>query len=108
MKLANNGARRYKKGVCWTPSNDKTCRLDSQTQLWTCRASAHHNESSCGTWEIHNRGEGLPWQVGFTCDADGCRPYIGGGPDNIPPTEKSDKKSEEYTDALPEDYEFSE
>lgn len=107
MRLANQGARSYRKGVCWTPAKDSTCKYDSAKKLWTCKAAAHHHEGSCGTWEIHHQGSGTPWQLGYTCDANGCRPYIGGEliEENKTTAEKI-VEIEEYTDALPEDYEF--
>lgn len=108
--LANRGAQSYMRGVCWTPSNDSTCHFNKKTRLWTCMAAAHHHEGSCGTWEIHHRGAGTPFQLGYTCDENGCRPYLGGDPhskstlDNKSVTEKLTENNEEYTDALPEDY----
>ncbi len=105
--IANNGARAYKKGVCWTPSKEESCVFDENTKLWTCHAAAHHHEGSCGTWEIHHRGNGLPWQLGYTCDENGCRPYIGSPVKSIS-IDFYNSSIEEYSDASPEDYFFEE
>jgi hypothetical protein len=102
-RLANNGARSYRRGVCWTPSKDEYCSFDVNTNLWTCFAKAHHHEGSCGTWEIHHQGTGTPWQLGYSCDDMGnCTPTIG-----FPLADQEEiitTSEEEYTDATPEDY----
>lgn len=104
QRIANDGARRYKKGVCWTPSKPEQCVYNETSKVWTCRAAAHHHEGSCGTWEIHHQGSGTPWQLGYTCDETGCRPYIGSSPVNASATDIDKSSIEEYSDAVPEDY----
>lgn len=103
-RMANNLARCYKKGVCWTPSREKNCTLDPNTGLWTCRSSAHHHYGSCGTYEITHGGRGTEWQLGWTWEHD-----LGGNLKNNPPNnlvafEEYTPDKEEFEDAKPDDY----
>jgi hypothetical protein len=103
-RKANNLARRYKKGVCWTPSREKNCTFDAATGLWTCKASAHHHYGSCGTYEITHGGTGTPWQLGWTWEHD-----LGGNlksnvPTDLVPFEEYTPDKEEFEDASAEDY----
>lgn len=103
-RKANNLARRYKKGVCWTPSREKNCKYDSNSGLWTCKASAHHHYGSCGKWEITHRGRGTEWQIGWTWEHD-----LGGNmksppPSDLGPFEEYTPDKEEFEDATQEDY----
>ncbi|MFT3911458.1 MAG: hypothetical protein QM737_18690 [Ferruginibacter sp.] len=101
-RKANDLARRYKKGVCYTPSREKHCKFDSITELWTCRAAAHHHHGSCGTWEITHGGRGTEWQIGWSWEYE---PEGIPAPSNIGTFEEHDPEGEELEDATQEDYE---
>lgn len=111
-RKANNLARQYRKGVCWTPSREKDCTYDSNTGQWTCKASAHHHYGSCGTWEITHRGRGTEWQLGWTWEHDwggnlkSAQPKDLGSaqPKDLGPFEDYTPNKEEFEDASPEDY----
>jgi hypothetical protein len=103
-RQANNLARRYKDGVCWTPSREKDCNFDGKTGLWTCRASAHHQHGSCGTWEITHGGRGTPWQIGWTWDHDWGGNLKSALPKDLGPFEEYAPDKEEFEDATREDY----
>ena len=103
-RKANDLARRYKKGVCWTPSREKDCVFDSNTGLWTCRASAHHQYGSCGTWEIVHGGRGTEWQLGWTWDHDWGGNLKSNTPTDLGNFEEYTPEKEEFENATPEDY----
>jgi hypothetical protein len=101
MEIADTLCRRAKKGVCWTPaSRVNSCSFDPATSLWTCLAKAHNHEGSCKSKEIH-------WNLGKPGDGEGpVIPVITWNPKNKIMTDDRNEESEteNYTDAMPEDY----
>ncbi|MGG7666849.1 hypothetical protein [Dyadobacter sp. BHUBP1] len=109
MRMANNYAKAYKKGVCYTPSKEKECRFDSNTNLWTCSAPAHHQYGSCGSGEIStNQGRGTNWGTGkipvITFDKSFDDSFAKENDEDLAGTAES-LTDAEYSDASPEDYE---
>jgi hypothetical protein len=102
MRIADVAAKKYKKGKCYTPSSriSNSCKFDATTNLWTCRASAHHHWGSCGSKEITSHpGTGTEWNVSFP-------PIIFNQQSEMSTEGQNDESVEdEYIDALPEDYE---
>jgi hypothetical protein len=109
-RKANSLARRYKNGVCWTPSREKDCVFDSNTGLWTCRASAHHHYGSCGTWEIVHGGRGTEWQLGWTWEHDwggNLKSAMSGAkPSDLGSFEDYTPDKEDFEEATQEDYNY--
>ena len=105
MRLANSYAKKYRKGVCYTPSKESSCVFDASTKLWTCMAAAHHHGGSCGTYELDCEGSG-DWRVELPPIRFGQQGEVSptGQPAQIasPGAGLSD---DVYADALPEDYE---
>ncbi|MBP0633000.1 MULTISPECIES: hypothetical protein [unclassified Cupriavidus] len=104
MRLANSYAKKYRKGVCYTPSKEKSCVFDESTKLWTCMAAAHHHAGSCGTYELDCDGSGdwrvdIGWSFGQQGEASPA-----GQPAQIA-NPGAGLGDDVYTDALPEDYE---
>lgn len=99
MNLATYYAKHYKDGVCYTPSKESSCNFNTETQMWTCMAAAHHHMGSCGRNELDTqRGENIR------------RDRDMGGRNDFHKTKKINmgepeiEKEDAYIDASQEDY----
>jgi hypothetical protein len=106
MQLADTYAKKYKKGVCFTPSSriPNSCSFDPASSLWTCRAAAHHQWGSCGSKEISsNRGKGREWNVNIPITRWNERsPSDAGG--GLVQSDQHELNDDTYINAAPEDY----